>query len=117
MFIRSIQDIVFSQGRLRDDDWQADYASTCLEGAAMRWYCDLEDEPRCSWIHLRRGLLPRFPPLLAPDLLAVSPQIPLVHAPKYTRQNYYRLLDQLLGPVKHGDGKLSRFGFLIYHRL
>ncbi|KAG9029573.1 hypothetical protein FRB95_005202 [Tulasnella sp. JGI-2019a] len=60
-FIRSIQKIAFAQGRQRDDEWQADYAATCLDGVAMRWYCDLEEEQRFSWSDLRRALLQRFP--------------------------------------------------------
>ncbi|KAG8990990.1 hypothetical protein FRB94_012939 [Tulasnella sp. JGI-2019a] len=60
-FIRRVQQIGFSQGRTRNDDWHADYATTCLAGAAMRWYYELGDETCITWIHLRRALTLRFP--------------------------------------------------------
>ncbi|KAG8992436.1 hypothetical protein FRB94_013938 [Tulasnella sp. JGI-2019a] len=72
-FIRSIQKIAFALGRHRDQDWPADYAATCLDGIAMRWYCDLEDEQRLSWNGLRRALLQRFPPPLVPGSPAAAP--------------------------------------------
>ncbi|KAG8988575.1 hypothetical protein FRB94_000616 [Tulasnella sp. JGI-2019a] len=73
IFVNSIQKIAFAQGRQRDNNWQADYAATCLTGPAMRWYCDLEDEERLSWSDLRRALLQRFPPLPAPTSPPAAP--------------------------------------------
>ncbi|KAG8990701.1 hypothetical protein FRB94_013170 [Tulasnella sp. JGI-2019a] len=76
-FVRTIQKIAFAQGRRRDDDWQADYAVTCLAGSAMRWYCDLEDDKRLSWSDLRRSLLQRFPLAPAPTPPPAAPPPPM----------------------------------------
>ncbi|KAG9029574.1 hypothetical protein FRB95_005203 [Tulasnella sp. JGI-2019a] len=83
-FIRRIQEISFAQGRQRDNDWQADYAATCLDGDALRWYSELNDETRNSWNELRRALLQRFPPPAAnqpPEAVATSPPPPLPPPP------------------------------------
>ncbi|KAG8986522.1 hypothetical protein FRB94_002752 [Tulasnella sp. JGI-2019a] len=71
-FILRVQQIGFSQGRSRDDDWHADYAATCLAGAAMRWYCQLDCLP---WIHLRRALTLQFPFPLVRDSPETGPPI------------------------------------------
>ncbi|KAG8990917.1 hypothetical protein FRB93_002989 [Tulasnella sp. JGI-2019a] len=93
-FIRAIQTIAFAQGRQRDNDWQADYAATCLAGPAMQWYCSLRDEERSSWSDLRRALLQRFsaslvptsPPAAAPVFAAMprGPEAPAARPPLYT---------------------------------
>ncbi|KAG8990920.1 hypothetical protein FRB93_002992 [Tulasnella sp. JGI-2019a] len=72
-FVGNIQRIAFAQGRQRDDEWQADYAATCLAGPAMRWYCDLEDDKRMAWSNLRRSLLQHFPPLPLPTAPPAAP--------------------------------------------
>ncbi|KAG8878154.1 hypothetical protein FRB97_002748 [Tulasnella sp. 331] len=72
VFIHNIQRVAFAMGKQRDNDWQADYASTCLLGNAMRWYSELEDdETRYSWTLLRRALSQRFP-LPVPDMAVES---------------------------------------------
>ncbi|KAG9029569.1 hypothetical protein FRB95_005198 [Tulasnella sp. JGI-2019a] len=62
VFIHNIQRVAFGMGRQRDNDWQADYAATCLTGNAIRWYSELEDDNiRYNWTLLRRALSQQFP--------------------------------------------------------
>lgn len=77
VFIHNIQRVAFAMGKQRDNDWQADYASTCLLGNAMRWYSELEDDDtRYSWSLLRRALSQRFP-LPVPDVIIESSANPI----------------------------------------
>lgn len=59
-FVRDVKRIAMSRGRQRDQEWMFDYAESCLGGAAIRWFAQLDVESLASWDALRRALLDRF---------------------------------------------------------
>lgn len=67
LLLNHVQRAALAQSHQRDDEWCADYASTCLFGEAMRFYAELESETQESWRKLRLALLVGFPQSLAPD--------------------------------------------------
>ncbi|KAG8990364.1 hypothetical protein FRB90_001797 [Tulasnella sp. 427] len=48
-------------GKQRDYQWMADYASTCFQGKALRWFSKLDDETQGDWKLLERAMLRDFP--------------------------------------------------------
>ncbi|KAG8915918.1 hypothetical protein FRC00_007197 [Tulasnella sp. 408] len=60
-FVQSVQRIAFTQNRIKDDEWIAQYASTCFADSALEWYLTLEDETQTSWKKLRLALVQRYP--------------------------------------------------------
>lgn len=60
-FIQSIQRIAFQQDRIKDDEWIAEYTSTCFTDSALMWYLELAKETRSSWEKLRFALVQRYP--------------------------------------------------------
>lgn len=63
-FVRSVQRIGFQQGKARDDEWMADYASTCFQGDALYWYCGLPGDIQGSWKELRSSFLKQYLPVV-----------------------------------------------------
>ncbi|KAG8929916.1 hypothetical protein FRC01_003541 [Tulasnella sp. 417] len=61
-FVQSVARVAFERGRIDDDRWVAQYASTYLNGDALLWYCKLDEETQGSWKKLRSSLLEQFPP-------------------------------------------------------
>ncbi|KAG8985422.1 hypothetical protein FRB90_004713, partial [Tulasnella sp. 427] len=60
-FIRTVRSRAFSLGKQRDQEWMADFASTCFEGRALRWFSGLDEETRGNWRLLEQALLRDFP--------------------------------------------------------
>ncbi|KAG8992757.1 hypothetical protein FRB90_000911 [Tulasnella sp. 427] len=60
-FIQAIQRFAFSQDRVEDDKWIAQYASTCFSSSAMGWYLDLDEAVQSSWVKLRAALAKQYP--------------------------------------------------------
>ncbi|KAG8930088.1 hypothetical protein FRC01_003268, partial [Tulasnella sp. 417] len=60
-FIQSVQRIAFQQNRIKDDEWIAEYASTCFAESALVWYLGLDKETRSSWDMLSVALVQRYP--------------------------------------------------------
>lgn len=60
-FIRALRKAAFEVGRIHDDDWIAAFASTCLDGPALRFYEDLSPEVQGDWRLLRQALLTKYP--------------------------------------------------------
>lgn len=60
-FIRAIRRAALTQHRHNDDAWCAAFAASCLEGAALTYYEDLEENDQSNWRLLRAALLRRFP--------------------------------------------------------
>ncbi|KAG8949846.1 hypothetical protein FRC04_008149, partial [Tulasnella sp. 424] len=60
-FIQSVQRVAFLQGRIKDDEWIAEYASTSFTDSALEWYVGLEEETQLSWKKLRVALVQRYP--------------------------------------------------------
>ncbi|KIO18290.1 hypothetical protein M407DRAFT_246514, partial [Tulasnella calospora MUT 4182] len=69
-FIRAVREVAFAAGRIRDDAWMADFASTCLDGSALRYYENLGSDIQSDWRLLRQALLTRYPP---PDQAGGTP--------------------------------------------
>ncbi|KAG9037212.1 hypothetical protein FRB95_006465 [Tulasnella sp. JGI-2019a] len=74
LFLQNVKRIAFAQGRQKDEGWLADYVETCLAGAALRWFSELEDTAGDqSWKVLRRAFLERFEPVANPQPSAAAP--------------------------------------------
>lgn len=59
-FIQSVQRVAFQHGRVSDDRWLAEYASTCFSDDSLLWYSDLEEETCNSWRKLRKAILHEY---------------------------------------------------------
>lgn len=60
--IQLIRRQAFAAGKLNDDRWMADLASTCLVRPALRWHARLSSTIRLSWNLLESALLHTFSP-------------------------------------------------------
>ncbi|KIO29762.1 hypothetical protein M407DRAFT_21183 [Tulasnella calospora MUT 4182] len=60
-FIRSIKSHAFAQQKQRDYEWMADLAATLLDGAALRWYSQLDEDVQGNWKLLEKALLAQYP--------------------------------------------------------
>ncbi|KAG9027582.1 hypothetical protein FS837_004223 [Tulasnella sp. UAMH 9824] len=60
-FIRAVRKAAFAAGKIRDDAWMADFASTCLDGPALRFYQDLSPDVQGDWRLLCEALLVKYP--------------------------------------------------------
>ncbi|KAG8893468.1 hypothetical protein FRB99_001923, partial [Tulasnella sp. 403] len=60
-FIQNVRRHAFSQGKLKDKEWVALFASTCFSGRALRWYARLDDPTKESWDLLQAALLEEWP--------------------------------------------------------
>lgn len=69
-FIRAVRKAAFAAGMIRDDAWMADFASTCLDGPALRYYESLSPDIQSDWRLLRQALLARYP---LPDEIGGTP--------------------------------------------
>lgn len=61
-FIRAIRQQSMAQGKQDDDRWIAQLAAGYLDGQALNWYEQQDEETQESWKLLRRGLLQRWNP-------------------------------------------------------
>ncbi|KAG8872326.1 hypothetical protein FRB98_009680, partial [Tulasnella sp. 332] len=59
-FIISIRKYARVQGRLRDNDWIADYVACCLDGEALSWHLQLTSEVAEDWLKLQRALVEHY---------------------------------------------------------
>lgn len=64
-FIRAVRKAAFNHGKYEDDIWCSRFTSTCLEGPALDFYEELEEETRGSWKLLRKALLGRFSSMIS----------------------------------------------------
>lgn len=71
-FIRAVRKHALAEGREKDDSWIAHYAAASMDGLALRWYEELEEEDQESWKLLRRAMLRRWPPPPLPKVEAIS---------------------------------------------
>lgn len=60
-FIRSIKSHAFAQQKQRDYEWMADLAATLFDGAALRWYSQLDEDVQGNWKLLEKALLTQYP--------------------------------------------------------
>ncbi|KAG8901063.1 hypothetical protein FRB99_005585, partial [Tulasnella sp. 403] len=55
-FIVAVRRKAFAEGKDRDYEWMARFATTCFEGRALRWHIELPDKVRNDWLALERAL-------------------------------------------------------------
>lgn len=60
-WVCAVRQKALSLRRQRDNDWIADFASTCFVGDALRWYEDLDESVQKDWRKLRLALLAQWP--------------------------------------------------------
>jgi len=77
-FILAVQERAFSEGKQRDGQWVADFASARFTGDALRWFATLDDDAQDNWKQLRKALLLRYPKVDSGDAprSAISSTIP-----------------------------------------
>ncbi|KAG8992649.1 hypothetical protein FRB90_000941 [Tulasnella sp. 427] len=75
-FIQNVQRIAFSQNRVEDDRWIAQYASTCFSDSSMVWYFGLDEATQSSWVKLRVALVKQYPITPPPSAPAPTPSRP-----------------------------------------
>lgn len=61
-FIHNIRDVAWTEGKLQDGPWMADFASLHYYGKALEWHSDLPLDVRQDWFKQERALLERWPP-------------------------------------------------------
>lgn len=97
-FIREVRKVAFREGKSRDTNWMADFASTCFFGQALRWYEALDLSVRCDWEGLKRALLEKYPSDMEPVMFVLALEAPVVASTDQDlpeRHQYYRLLTML----------------------
>ncbi|KAG8943837.1 hypothetical protein FRC04_002460 [Tulasnella sp. 424] len=62
-FIAAVVKHAYNQGKLRDDEWIADFAASCFVHDALRWWSWLDEETQGSWKMLRQAMFSRYRPL------------------------------------------------------
>lgn len=62
MFIQAIRATAWSEGRLRDPAWMADFASPYFSSKALSWQSKLPLEVRQDWFKLETALAGRWGP-------------------------------------------------------
>ncbi|KAG8983516.1 hypothetical protein FRB90_005927, partial [Tulasnella sp. 427] len=77
-FVQAVQRVAFQQNRARDNEWIADYASTCFADTASLWYSSLSAETQFNWNRLRAALFQRFP---AQSVMPPSSNVPAMPGP------------------------------------
>lgn len=60
-WVCAVRQKALSLQKQRDNDWIADFASTCFVGDALRWYEDLDENVQRDWRKLRLALLTQWP--------------------------------------------------------
>ncbi|KAG9043000.1 hypothetical protein FS837_010145 [Tulasnella sp. UAMH 9824] len=60
-FIQAVRKHAFDKGKQNDNQWTAQFASTCFTGTALRWYEDLPSTKQADWRFLRHALLEQYP--------------------------------------------------------
>lgn len=60
-FIRSVQKLAFRAGKQDDSKWMANYAATCLDESALRWFLRLDEDTKNDWRLLSLALAEEYP--------------------------------------------------------
>ncbi|KAG9022446.1 hypothetical protein FS837_006355, partial [Tulasnella sp. UAMH 9824] len=61
-FIQTIRDVGWTEGKLQDGLWMANFASLHYSGKALKWHSDLPLDVRQDWFKQEKALLERWPP-------------------------------------------------------
>ncbi|KAG8893466.1 hypothetical protein FRB99_001925, partial [Tulasnella sp. 403] len=60
-FVHKLRQTAFAHGKLDDNLWMAQFASTCLLGKALRWYVGLDSNTKNDWETLEAAMLEKWP--------------------------------------------------------
>lgn len=61
-YVRMIRQLALAKDKQDNDRWLAQTAAAYLDGPALRWFEDLDEDTQDSWKLLRRAILARWPP-------------------------------------------------------
>ncbi|KAG9027963.1 hypothetical protein FS837_004019 [Tulasnella sp. UAMH 9824] len=61
-FISAVTAHAQAEGKQHDDQWIAEFASSCFAQAGLRWWNGLDEKDQGSWKLLRRAMVLRFQP-------------------------------------------------------
>ncbi|KIO30650.1 hypothetical protein M407DRAFT_20365 [Tulasnella calospora MUT 4182] len=61
-FIQRVRAVAWKEGKLRDPDWVADFASLYFSDDALAWYCRLSSDVQENWPKLQAALVDRWSP-------------------------------------------------------
>lgn len=60
-FINNVRCRALEQGKIRDNDWLANFAKSCCRDDALEFLDSLDDNVRGDWKQLRKALLKKYP--------------------------------------------------------
>ncbi|KIO32056.1 hypothetical protein M407DRAFT_241599 [Tulasnella calospora MUT 4182] len=84
IFVATIRRRALEQGKQRDNEWIALFASSYLIGDALYWYEGLDEDVQNDWSRLRPALLARFGRSCPPPTAASSTSVISAPAPPTT---------------------------------
>lgn len=61
-FISALLKYAYAQGKLRDDEWLVDFATTCFKGEALRWWMRFGPNVQRNWTQLHQGMAQKYRP-------------------------------------------------------
>lgn len=68
-FVATVNWTALQNGKHKDHEWTAYFASSCFVGSALRWLADLDCEVTSDWNRLRRAILQRWPAEDQPSIM------------------------------------------------
>lgn len=68
-FIFAVKKHAYTNGKQKDNEWIASFASICFAKRALRWYERLDAETRNDWELLKRAILDEY------EHVAISPRL------------------------------------------
>ncbi|KAG9019851.1 hypothetical protein FRB90_003441 [Tulasnella sp. 427] len=60
-FVQQIRRKARASSRSKDTDWIVELVSTCMSGAALRWYIQLDSEIADDWAKLQKAMMTKWP--------------------------------------------------------
>lgn len=72
-FVATVNRTALKEGKHKDPEWIAFFASSCFSGVALRWLADLDYEVTYDWNLLRRAILQRWPIETKRNIIAIPP--------------------------------------------
>ncbi|KAG9043393.1 hypothetical protein FS837_009671 [Tulasnella sp. UAMH 9824] len=62
-FIKTIRRVAWEEGKIKDGEWMANFASLHFAGKALKWHTELPLDVRQDWFKQEKALLERWLPL------------------------------------------------------
>ncbi|KIO20034.1 hypothetical protein M407DRAFT_30294 [Tulasnella calospora MUT 4182] len=78
-FIQRVRAVAWKEGKLRDPDWMADFASLYFSDDALAWYCLLSPDIQENWPKLQAALVKQWSPS-GGDVRSEPPNVPIAAA-------------------------------------